>query len=176
MAMRPRLRPYVDYFIVLCLLGACYLLFFHRLGGIGLLGPDEPRYASVAREMYLTGDYVTPRLNDAKWFEKPALMYWLAAAGYKLFGINEWGARFPSALAATVTVFFIYWCGRRLWDPVGLVPLRRARARGRVGCRAVGGLVRSLLGVNMRLPLHALPRFDRTLGQSSFGGAIGVKS
>jgi 4-amino-4-deoxy-L-arabinose transferase-like glycosyltransferase len=114
--MKRGLRPYLDYLIILALAGACYLLFFHKLGGIGLLGPDEPRYAGVAREMYLTGDYITPRLYGVPWFEKPVLMYWMAAIGYKLFGLNEWGARFPSALSATMCVFLVYWCGRRFWS------------------------------------------------------------
>jgi 4-amino-4-deoxy-L-arabinose transferase-like glycosyltransferase len=66
--------------------------------------------------MLLTGDYITPRLHGVPWFEKPVLMYWLAAAGYKIFGINEAGVRFPSALGATICVFLVYWCGRKLWD------------------------------------------------------------
>ena len=66
----------------------CYVLFFHQLGGIGLMGPDEPRYAGVAREMYASGDYVTPRLGGETWFEKPALMYWLAAAGFAVVGVG----------------------------------------------------------------------------------------
>jgi 4-amino-4-deoxy-L-arabinose transferase-like glycosyltransferase len=80
------------------------------------MGPDEPRYADVAREMYVSGDYITPQLAGEPWFEKPVLMYWLAAIGYALFGVGEFGARFPSALAATVSVFMIYWCGRRVFS------------------------------------------------------------
>ena len=79
------------------------------------MGPDEPRYAAVAREMYLTGDYITPRLLGETWFEKPVLMYWGAALGYALFGIGEAGARLPSALAASISVFLVYWAGRRLF-------------------------------------------------------------
>ena len=118
--MKPRLRPYFDHpsiFSIVLLAVACYALFFYGLGGIGLVGPDEPRYSSIAREMLLTGDYITPRLFGQPWFEKPPLMYWLAAIGYKLLGLNEAGARFPSALSATICVFLIYWCGRRLWQP-----------------------------------------------------------
>src|SRR5437867_2031966 len=114
--MKPKLRPYFDYIIIAVLAAASYVFFFHGLNSIGLIGPDEPRYAAIARDMLLTGDYITPRLNGAPWFEKPVLMYWLAAIGYKIFGINEAGARFPSALGATICVFFVYWCGRRLWD------------------------------------------------------------
>ena len=113
--MKVRLRPYFDYMIVAGLAAVCYVFFFHDLGSIGLLGPDEPRYAAVAREMLTSGDYITPRLFGLPWFEKPVLMYWLAAIGFKIFGVGEAGARFPSALAATISVFVIYWCGRRLW-------------------------------------------------------------
>src|SRR6185436_19135168 len=94
----------------------CYALFFHGLGNIGLLGPDEPRYSSIAHEMLRSGDYVTPRLNGSPWFEKPALMYWGAAIGYFIFGVGEFGARFPSALGATLSVFMVFVCGSRLWD------------------------------------------------------------
>ncbi len=58
--------------------------------------------------MYQSGDYITPRLNGDPWFEKPVLMYWGAVAGYAIFGVGEFGARFPSALGATLCMFFIY--------------------------------------------------------------------
>lgn len=114
--MKPTLGRYLDHILIAVLAAVCYVLFFHALGGIGLIGPDEPRYAAVAREMLATGDYITPRLYGAPWFEKPPLMYWLAAIGFKIFGGNDAGARFPSALGAAICVFLIYWCGRRLWD------------------------------------------------------------
>jgi len=114
--MKPALRQYLDQLIVVVLGALCYALFFHGLGDIGLIGPDEPRYSAIAREMLRSGDYITPRLYGVAWFEKPVLMYWLAALGFKLFGVNEFGARFPSALAATISVFAVYWCGRKLWD------------------------------------------------------------
>ena len=113
--MRPKLDQDLDYFILAALAGLCYVLFFHELGGIGFLGPDEPRYAAVAREMYLSGDYITPRLLGENWFEKPVLMYWGAALGMAIFGIGETAARLPSALGATLSVFITYWVGRRLF-------------------------------------------------------------
>src|SRR5213593_4401 len=114
--MNPALRRYFDHIIAIALALFCYLLFFHGLGGIGLIGPDEPRYAAIGREMAMSGDYITPRLYGTPWFEKPVLVYWLAALSYKLFGFSEAAARLPSALAATICVFFVYWCGRKLWD------------------------------------------------------------
>src|ERR1051325_10911023 len=94
--MKPTLRPYFDYIMIAALAILSYALFFHGLGAIGFIGPDEPRYAAIAREMLRTADYITPRLYGMPWFEKPPLMYWLAVLGYKLFGVNEAGARFPS--------------------------------------------------------------------------------
>jgi 4-amino-4-deoxy-L-arabinose transferase-like glycosyltransferase len=114
--MKPRLHPYLNQIIIGLLAILCYVFFFYALGGIGFIGPDEPRYASIAREMLTSGDYITPRLFGSAWFEKPPLMYWIAAAGYKIFGMNEAGARFASALGATICVFLVYWCGRKLWD------------------------------------------------------------
>ena len=87
------------------------------IAGLGLfpfIGPDEPRYAQVAREMFASGDYVSPRLCGLLWFEKPALFYWAAAASYHLFGANEFGARLPCALAALVTCAFIAYALRRV--------------------------------------------------------------
>jgi 4-amino-4-deoxy-L-arabinose transferase-like glycosyltransferase len=114
--MKPTLRQYFNQIIIGVLAILCYVMFFYQLGGIGLIGPDEPRYAAIAREMLATRDFITPRLFGTPWFEKPPLMYWVAAAGFKIMGFNEAGARFASALGATICVFLVYWCGRKLWD------------------------------------------------------------
>src|SRR5258708_30124601 len=79
--------------LLLALSGA--LLLF-RLGGVPLLGPDEPRYARVAVEMHRSGDRVTPTLQGRPWLEKPALYYWMAGAAFSLFGETETAARLPS--------------------------------------------------------------------------------
>jgi 4-amino-4-deoxy-L-arabinose transferase-like glycosyltransferase len=112
---RPELQRFATPLTLLLLGGVCFVFFFYGLTDIGLTGPDEPRYAAVAREMYQTGDYVTPRLHGVPWFEKPVLMYWGAALGFTLFGVGEFGARFPSALGATGVVFALYFVSRRLW-------------------------------------------------------------
>lgn len=80
--------------VVLALLAA--VVYFWGLGRYGLIDPDEGRYAEIPREMIETGDFVTPRLNYVKYFEKPALHYWLTAASFVAFGQNEAAARlFP---------------------------------------------------------------------------------
>jgi len=87
--------------------------FFVGLSRGGWLGPDEPRYAGVARAMNESGDWVTPRLNGEPWFEKPILYYWLGAIGFKLFDTPEVAARAPSAVLAALVVFCTYCITRR---------------------------------------------------------------
>jgi len=79
---------------------------------IPLVGPDEPRYAQVAREMFERGDWVTPTLGGFNWFEKPALLYWLEIASYHIFGVNEFAARFGSALFGLGIVASLWVVGR----------------------------------------------------------------
>ena len=112
---RLELHRYTEPLCLILLAAACYALFFHGLSDIGLIGPDEPRYAAVAREMYESGDYITPRLHGDPWFEKPVLMYWATVASFAVFGVGEFAARFPSAFGATLCVFFTYFACRRLW-------------------------------------------------------------
>ena len=91
------------------------------LGDRGLIEPDEGRYAEIAREMVESGDWLVPRLNGIEHFQKPPVIYWATAICLKLFGINEWAARLPSALAAAGTLLLTAWIGRRLGGPrIGL--------------------------------------------------------
>jgi 4-amino-4-deoxy-L-arabinose transferase-like glycosyltransferase len=99
-------------FAIVLLLVVSYLQFFHQLGSLGLVGPDEPRYAQVAREMAQSGDYVTPRLHGVPWFEKPILYYWVAATAFKAMGVSELAARLPSAVAGLLGVFAVFLVGR----------------------------------------------------------------
>lgn len=79
---------------------------------IPLLGPDEPRYSQVAREMFERGDWVTPTLGGYNWFEKPALLYWLQITFYHIFGVSEFAARLGSALFGLGTIISIWLLGR----------------------------------------------------------------
>lgn len=91
------------------------LLFFFRLGSPGLMDPDEGRYAEIAREMLVSGDFITPQLNFLPYLEKPPLVYWLTAVSLWLGGMNEWAARCVPALSALAGVGAVYWLGCRLW-------------------------------------------------------------
>jgi 4-amino-4-deoxy-L-arabinose transferase-like glycosyltransferase len=96
-------------------LATLYLCYFHNLGVIGLVGPDEPRYAWIARDMAETGDWVTPKLYGQPWFEKPVLYYWSAALSFKLFGVSEASARLPSAVCALLATLALAWLARRVY-------------------------------------------------------------
>ena len=90
-----------------------YVCLFSGLGALGLTGPDEPRYAAIARAMAETHDWVTPRLWGTPWFEKPVLYYWVAGIAMRIFGVSEFAARLPSALAALLAVLAVAWTALR---------------------------------------------------------------
>ncbi|MGH8460120.1 MAG: phospholipid carrier-dependent glycosyltransferase [Stenotrophobium sp.] len=91
------------------------VLWFGSLTARDLAGTDEGRYSEIAREMALTGDYVTPRLDGLKYFEKPALQYWLTALSFKAFGQSEFVARLWPGLFGFLTVLLVGFTARRLW-------------------------------------------------------------
>ncbi|MEK7815625.1 MAG: phospholipid carrier-dependent glycosyltransferase, partial [Pseudomonadota bacterium] len=91
------------------------LWFGHALGNRALWHPDEGRYGEIPREMVETGDYVTPRLNGVKYFEKPALFYWMQAGSIKLFGVNEWALRLWPALLGLLGCLAVYGAGCKLF-------------------------------------------------------------
>ena len=97
------------------ILATLYICYFSHLGAIGFVGPDEPRYAWIARDMAETGDWVTPRLYGKPWFEKPPLFYWGAALCFKFFGVSEAAARLPSAISALLATLALAWLAFRLY-------------------------------------------------------------
>jgi 4-amino-4-deoxy-L-arabinose transferase-like glycosyltransferase len=94
-----------------------YVCYFSNLGVIGFVGPDEPRYAWIARDMAETGDWVTPRLYGRPWFEKPPLLYWGGAIFFKLLGEDypEVAARLPSAISALLATLALAWLAWRTY-------------------------------------------------------------
>lgn len=91
------------------------ILFGMMLGNRSLNVPDEARYSEIPREMVVRGDYLTPHLNDIKYFEKPPLFYWLQAGSIKTFGLNEWALRLPTALLALLGCLATYSGARALY-------------------------------------------------------------
>ena len=103
--------------LAILLLLAFAAIWFSNLEYRKLVNPDEGRYAEIPREMVASGDWTTPRLNDIKYFEKPALQYWATAAAYTLFGEHQWTARLWSALTGFLGVCMVFFTGRRLFGP-----------------------------------------------------------
>jgi 4-amino-4-deoxy-L-arabinose transferase-like glycosyltransferase len=99
----------------LLIFATLYVCYFSHLGAIGFVGPDEPRYAWIARDMAETGDWVTPRLYGKPWFEKPPLFYWGAALSFKFLGVSEASARLPSAISALLATLALAWLAWRLY-------------------------------------------------------------
>ena len=89
------------------------LVYFYRLDAAGMLGPDEPRYASIGREMARSGDWITPRLWGQAWFEKPALLYWMTGAAFRLGLGPDIAPRLPVALLSVAFLIFFWWRLRR---------------------------------------------------------------
>jgi 4-amino-4-deoxy-L-arabinose transferase-like glycosyltransferase len=113
--LQPTTRNYA------CLFLGCLL--FHLAGTwiVPLIDRDEPRFAEASREMIERGDYVVPYFNNAYRFDKPPFTYWAQAASYKIFGANDFAARFPSALAAALTALVIFAWGSSIGNErVGL--------------------------------------------------------
>ncbi len=88
-------------------------LWFATMPWRPLLEPDEGRYAEIPREMWVSGDWVTPRLDDLKYFEKPALQYWATALAYTAFGPREWTSRLWAATLAFLCIPLVYGFARR---------------------------------------------------------------
>jgi len=93
-------------------------LWFLPLQTYHLFNPDEGRYAEIPREMVASGDWVTPRLDGLRYFEKPPLQYWVTAVAYEVWGQHEWTARLWVALAGFLGVLLTAWIGTRLYGPV----------------------------------------------------------
>ena len=95
------------------------------LGSLPLVGPDEPRYAEVAREMLTRRDLITPTLGGMPWFEKPPLLYWMMMLSYRVLGVSEYAARLGPAICGLLTAILLYWLGRN----VSLRPRVEAQSR-----------------------------------------------
>jgi 4-amino-4-deoxy-L-arabinose transferase-like glycosyltransferase len=82
----------------------CWLAFFNQLGTLSLMDKTEALFVEVGREMAESGDWITPRWNGATFFDYPVWGYWMVALSFRLFGVSEWAARLPVALAASAVV------------------------------------------------------------------------
>ena len=91
------------------------LLLLPFLGAVNLFDSDETNYAESAREMIITGDYLTVQIDYEPFPEKPPLFFWLQVLSMKLFGINEFAARFPNLICGILSMVMLYYLGRHLY-------------------------------------------------------------
>lgn len=138
------------------------ILFGFMLGSRPLDAPDEARYSEIPREMVVSGNYLTPHLDGVKYFEKPALFYWMQATSIRLFGLSEWSMRTWTAIFGLLGVLAVYGAGATLWG-------RRA------GWAAAGVLATSILyyGLSRTVTLDMAVSTWLTLGLLAF--MLGVR-
>src|ERR1039458_454119 len=103
-------------FLQVCIILASAIVYLVGNDRVGLWDRDEPRYAQTSRQMLQSGDWVVPHYLDKPRTAKPPLIYWCQASAMKIFGDNEFAARFPSALA---TVLLLMVLSVVLWKPLG---------------------------------------------------------
>lgn len=100
-------------FAVTILILISWLAYGWNLGSIGLIDETEPLFAEASRQMFVTGDWITPIFNGETRFDKPALIYWCQAIAYAIMGVNEWSVRLPSAIASVgiigLTFYTVQW-------------------------------------------------------------------
>jgi len=102
-----------DTIILSLLIGCAFFLF---LGDRPLGVPDEGNYAEIIREMFVSGNFITPYLNEIKFFEKPILLYWLGSLALKVGGVNVWALRSINALLALLLCLITYLVGRHIYN------------------------------------------------------------
>jgi 4-amino-4-deoxy-L-arabinose transferase-like glycosyltransferase len=103
----------LKYQVWIIIIGA--LLFIPFLGHVHLFDWDEINFAESAREMLLTKDYLTVRIFFKPFWEKPPLFIWMQVLSMKLFGVNEFAARFPNAICGIMTLLVLFNLGRKLY-------------------------------------------------------------
>ena len=93
------------YLLFLCIV---WIVLIVGLGNYGLAETSEARYAEISREMFLSGDYLNPKLLGIFHFHKPPITYYITTLGYRIFGVNEFGARFFLQIAIVIQLVLVY--------------------------------------------------------------------
>ncbi|MCB0697714.1 MAG: glycosyltransferase family 39 protein, partial [Chitinophagaceae bacterium] len=99
-------------YIIIALAAAC--LFFPFLGQVHLFDWDEINFAECAREMMVTNNYLQVQIDYQPFWEKPPVFIWMQVLAMKLFGVNEYAARFPNAFIGVVTLLTLFYAGKRV--------------------------------------------------------------
>jgi 4-amino-4-deoxy-L-arabinose transferase-like glycosyltransferase len=111
------IRPLPKGVQIILLIGICFILYFVNLGRWDLWSPDEPRYAEVAREMVVGGDWILMHYNGSVYSDKPPLFFWfIAFSSYLWQGFSSFSVRFSSAFFGTLTVLLTFFLGKHLYS------------------------------------------------------------
>jgi 4-amino-4-deoxy-L-arabinose transferase-like glycosyltransferase len=111
-----------DYISILVLCVLCFAVLFFQLSDRPLWDVDEGMHAATSKDMVLTGDWVTTKVNGENFYDKTVLFNWFAAISFLIFGFTEFAARLPAAVLGLATVLVTYAFGRRMFNPrVGLL-------------------------------------------------------
>ncbi|MBX3425498.1 MAG: glycosyltransferase [Pirellulales bacterium] len=141
-------------------LAAAAVLLFARLD-YPLIERDEARYGEIPREMVESGNWVLPQLNYEPYYDKPALLYWLCAISYELFGVSSWSARLVAPLAGAGTVAATMWFGSRMFGRMtgllgGVILLASAGFLGASRFLLIDGVLATLTTVAMFAAFEAV--------------------
>ncbi len=109
--------PNINKKAIIALILFCLVIFFFALGKKSFWEPDEGRYAEISREMVESADWLTPRLNYIKHFDKPPVTYWLIGSSFKLFGQNEFAGHLPLVILGLLGILITYRLGKILFNP-----------------------------------------------------------
>jgi 4-amino-4-deoxy-L-arabinose transferase-like glycosyltransferase len=101
-------------YIFLSLLFLALYLLGNQL--LAITDTAESNYAETAKEMVLSGNWISPQIYGHYWYDKPIFYYWELALSFKLFGFNEMAARLPAAILGVASVCFTYWFASRVWN------------------------------------------------------------
>jgi 4-amino-4-deoxy-L-arabinose transferase-like glycosyltransferase len=107
-------RSILHQLLIVAIASATY---FTALGSTNLWDEDEGFFATAAAEMHRRNDWIVPTFNEELFSHKPPLMFWMMRAGYAMFGVNELGSRFGSAVFGVLTALLVYHLGRILFSP-----------------------------------------------------------
>ena len=92
------------------------MLFIPFLGNVHLFDWDEINFAESAREMIASGNYFSVQINFTRFTEKPPLFFWMQVVSMKLFGVNEFSARFPNAICGIITLVVLFRIGKQIFN------------------------------------------------------------
>lgn len=164
---------------ILWLLVIGFLAFFWNLGSTGLIDETEPLFAEAARQMTVTGDWITPYFNGVTRFDKPPLIYWLMAIAYSTFGVNEFAARLPSALAGVALTSLLFYTLRQFggWGIPNLKPTQDATKSDNTAIRQwqswlVAGLGSAMVALNPLTLFFGRTGYSDMLLSLCFGGSL----